>query len=138
LALLDVRDAREVLARRLSFRRRVTDVRPVLRAPLAASLRRVARRADVAIADLAPLDLVRREKIRTAPSAQRRLELPRQIDRVADARVHAEPAGRNDEMHRVAGKEHAAGAITIGEQQILFPFADIQHLISDWNPNRPL
>src|SRR5262249_38080981 len=61
LALLDVRDSREVLARRLSFRRRVTDVRPVLRAPLASSLRRVARRADVAIADLAPLDLVRRE-----------------------------------------------------------------------------
>ena len=34
-------------------------------------------------------------------------------------------------MHRVAGEEHAALAIAVGQQQVLRPLADIEHLVFD-------
>src|SRR5262249_42178732 len=46
------------------------------RAPLAPAERGVARRGDVALADLAPLGLVGGEQPRPAPAAQRAGELP--------------------------------------------------------------
>ena len=48
------------------------------------------------------------------PSLQRGGELPGEIGGVADAGVHAEPAGRDHEMHGVAGEEHAAVAVAVG------------------------
>src|SRR5262245_34365824 len=76
LALLDVADGSQAVARRLSFGRRVTDVGPILRPPPAPPERGIPRRADVAVADLAPLDLVRRQQVRATPAAQRRVQLP--------------------------------------------------------------
>ena len=68
------------------------------------------------VADLAALDLVRARACGPPQPCKRRGELPRQIDRVADAGIHAEPAGRDDEMHGIAGEEHAAFAVAVGEQ----------------------
>ena len=66
------------------------------------------------------------------------MQLPREIDRIADARVHAEAAGGNDEVRGIAGKEHAAVAVAIREQQILLPLADIQHLVRHRDTDRAL
>src|SRR5262249_15982766 len=92
LGLLEGGDANQVLAGGRPGRRRVAGLRPVLLAPLAPSGRRVARGVDVALADLAPLDLVGIEQIGPAPAGERRGELPREVDRVADARVHSQAA----------------------------------------------
>ena len=139
LALLDVGDGAEILPRRRrppACRSRMSGrhMPRHLRRPM----RRIARRADIALADLAALDLVGREQIRATPAGKRRRKLPRQIDGVADAGIHAEPAGRDDEMHRVAGEEDAALAITIGEQKILPPRRAGQHLVFDRNADGPL
>src|SRR5581483_9638939 len=121
LALLDVGDGGENRTALPALRRIVADVGPPHRAPLAAADRGVARRADIALADLATLDLVRSQQVRPAPAGKRRGELPRQIDGVGDAGIHAEPAGRDDEMHRIAGEKHAALAVALGKQKILPP-----------------
>src|SRR2546427_681451 len=42
------------------------------------------------------------ERAGPAPALQPRRELPGQIDCLAHAAVHAEPAGRDDEVNRVA------------------------------------
>ena len=52
-----------------------------------------------------------------------------EIDGIADAGVHAEPAGRDHQVHGVAGQEHAAVAEAVGQQQVLPPFADPLHLV---------
>src|SRR6185436_7542294 len=93
---------------------------------------------DIPAADLAALGLVGREQLRSAPAAQRAFELPGEIDRVSHAAVHAEAAGRDHEMHRVAGEEHAAVLVALGEQQVLLPFADAQHLVFHRHADRPL
>src|SRR5262249_34788629 len=76
LSLLDVCDARKVVARRLTVWRGVADVRPELRPPGAAAERCVSRRADGAVADLASLDFIRPQQAWAAPSRKRRLQLP--------------------------------------------------------------
>ena len=128
LALLDVGD--RVPARRAprAFRRVVADVRLPHRAPLAPPERGVARGLHVELADLAALGRIGRQELRPAPALQRRRKLPGQIDGVADAGIHAEPAGRNDEMRGVAGDEDPALAVAVGEQQVLLPLADIERI----------
>ena len=109
LALFNVGNAQPASSRvRLPFRRIVADVRPPHRCAIPPADGRIARGADIAVADLPPLDLVRREKLRSTPALQRRGELPAEIDGIADAGIHPETAGRNDEMHGVAGEEDAA------------------------------
>ncbi len=78
---------------------------------------------------LAALELVGREQVRAAPAAQAAGELPREIDRIADAHVHAEAPGGDHQVRRVAGEEHAALAVAFGEQQVLLPLADVEHLV---------
>src|SRR5712664_3240474 len=58
LALFDVGNLGKVVARRSTRRGVVTDFRTPLRAPLAVTERGVARRPDVPLAYLAPLDLI--------------------------------------------------------------------------------
>ena len=129
LALLDVGDGDEIGAGRGALRRVVVDVRPPLRAPLAPAQRSIARGADVALAGRPPLGLVGREQARPAPALQGAGELPAEVDGVADAGVHAEPAGRDHQMHGVAGEQHAAFGEAVGDQQVLPPLADIEHLV---------
>src|SRR5258706_6587543 len=109
LALLDPGDLREIRAHGFAGGRPLAHLGPVLRAPLSPSLRGVARRADVAIADLPALDFIRREELRAAPAAQRAGELPGEADRVAPAHVHAGAAGRGDEGRRGPGEAPAPG-----------------------------
>src|SRR6202012_4246908 len=108
-------DGGELAPRLRAFGRIVADIRPPEAAPFAPADRGVARGADIAVADLAAFDLVGLEQARAPPAGKRRGELPRQVDGVADAEIHAEPAGRDDQMHRVAGKEDAVLAIAVGE-----------------------
>src|SRR5712692_1255218 len=129
LGLLDAGDAHEVLTRGGAFGRVLANVRPVLRVPLAPSEGSVARGADVALADLPPLGVVRVEQRGPAPSLQGRRELPGKIDRVADAGVHAETAGRYDQVDSVAGEEHAPIPITVRQQQVLPPRGAGEHLV---------
>src|SRR5262249_46094815 len=50
-------------------------------------------------------------------------------DRVADAAVHAQPAGWDHKMYRVAGKEYPALPIAVSEKQILPPWRARKHLV---------
>src|SRR6185312_6036260 len=76
LALLDVGDGGENRTALPALRRIVADVGPPHRAPLAAADRGVARRADIALADLATLVLVRYPQVRSDQAGKRRGELP--------------------------------------------------------------
>src|SRR6516165_6813777 len=114
-----------------SFRCVVADAWPVFGTPGAAPARGVSGRRDVALADLPAFDLVRREQAGTAPALQCCGELPGEIDCFADTTVHAEPAGRNDEVHRVTGEEDTAFAETLRQQQVLPPFGHREHLVAD-------
>src|SRR5260221_12418078 len=76
----------------------LVQVRPQA-APLAPALRGVGRGGDVAAADLAALDLVGGEELRPAPALEGAGGLPGEADGVADAAVHAEAAGGDDEAH---------------------------------------
>ena len=42
---------------------------------------------------------------------------------------HAKSAGRDHQMHRVAGKKHATPAVAFGQEKVLLPFPDIEHLV---------
>ncbi len=55
-------------------------------------------------------------------------ELPAEIDGIADAGVHAEPAVRRHHMHRVAGQQHAAAAIVIRHHATPDPVAELDDL----------
>src|SRR6185437_10970564 len=101
LALLYVGNACQIRARLCAFRRGVADIRLPGSAPRAAAARGMTRSLDVARADLPPLDFVRSKQPRAAPTPQRSGKLPRQIDGIADAAVHAEAAGRDDQMYRI-------------------------------------
>src|SRR5208282_4714711 len=77
LALLDVGDGAEDVAGLGAGRRIVANVRAPQRAPLAPAERRIARGADIALADLPALDLVGFEQVRPSPAAKRCVKLPR-------------------------------------------------------------
>src|SRR5204862_377443 len=65
---------------------------------------------------------------RPAAALDRCIELPRKIDGIADAAVHAKPTGRDDEMRRVTRDEHATLAIALRQQQVLLPLAHIKRV----------
>ena len=83
-----------------------------------------ARLRDVAQADRPPLGVVGAQELRAAPALHHGLELPAEIDRVADAGVHAEAAGRRHQMGGVAGDEDAVGAVAVGDQLAPHPAHD--------------
>jgi hypothetical protein len=40
-----------------------------------------------------------------------------------------QPASWDHQMGRVSSEENPTGSITIGQQEVLFPFANVQHFI---------
>ena len=70
------------------------------------------------------LDAVGPQQFRAAPPLDDGLQLPRQIDGVGDAGVHAEAAGRRHQMAGVAGQEDAVGAVAVGHQFASHPGHD--------------
>ena len=59
LGLFDCRNPRQVIASRLPGGRPVANIGTIRRPPLAPAEPRIARRADLTVSDLAPLDFVR-------------------------------------------------------------------------------
>ncbi len=96
-------------ARRRALRRVVGDIG--MRAGREHAAQIAARLGDVAHADRPALDGVGIEQAVAAPAVEHGVELPGQIDRVADAGIHAEAAGRRHHVRGVAGDEDAAVAI---------------------------
>src|SRR4051794_38291027 len=82
-------------------------------APLRGPERGVLRGPEVALCDLASLDLVRRQQAGAAPALERARQLPREVGGVADPRVHPESALRNDQVRGVPGDEDAAVAVPV-------------------------
>jgi hypothetical protein len=66
-------------------------------------------------------DLVAREQIVAAPAVEMGGYFPTEIDRVANAHVHAEAAERRMQMTSVAGKINAPSRIAIGNQAVRDP-----------------
>ena len=66
-------------------------------------------------------DLVAREQIVAAPTAEVGGRLPSKIDRVADPHVHTEAAERWMQMTGVAGKVNAPARIAIGDEAVRDP-----------------
>ena len=87
-----------------------------------------ARLGDIAGADRLALDAVGIEQAVAAPAFEHGGELPGQIDRVADAGIHAEAAGRRHDVRGVAGDEAAAVAIMLGDQFAPHPRQHAQNL----------
>ena len=79
------------------------------------------RGQPIAQADRAPLPFIGRQQIRAAEALHRRGELPAEIDRVADAGVHAVAAGRDVLMRGIACQEDTATLIALGQQQVREP-----------------
>ena len=139
--MIDVERRCQFLARSLAFRCRFADGRRYQCPPDRHALRRPARGGDVADTDRSALLLVAIEQAGTAPALDRAGQLPRQIESVTDAGVHAEAAGRNDQMHRIAGQEDAAIAVALGHQKMMPPrdhMADLEvageadQITDDW------
>ena len=110
--------------------------KPLLKLGLAAAERGVARGADVALADLAAVGLVGVEQLRSAPALQRAGQFPAEVDGVTDAGVHAETAGRDDEMHRITRKQHAPLAVAVGDEAARRPFVRAQDLVGHIDAGR--
>src|ERR1700730_262759 len=58
--------------------------------------------ADIADRDWLALDFVAAHKIGATPTPYHRVQLPAQVDGIADAGVHAEPTGRRHQMGGIA------------------------------------
>ena len=78
--------------------------------------------------DRPPLRLVRLQQSRAAPALQHRRQLPAEIGRVLEARVDAVAAIGRVAVGRIAGDEHAAGAILVGGGDAQVPKADMLDL----------
>ena len=76
-----------------------------------------ARRPGVADRDRQPLGLIGVEQMRAAPALQHGGEFPGEIGRVVDPGIHAEAAGRREQMHGVAGEQHAPVGKALGHQR---------------------
>ena len=83
---------------------------------------------DIAGADRLALGAVGIEQAVAAPALDHGGELPRQIDRVADAGVHAKAAGGRHDMRGVAGDKAAAVAVALGDQFAPHPRQHAQDL----------
>src|SRR5882762_70566 len=138
LALLDVEAAGHFGADRRAFWRVLPNVRMVGRAPAQTAAHRGAGGFHVSQADRAALFLIGGEQLRAAPSCQRGSELPRKIDGVAHAGVHAEAAGGDDQMRGVSSDENAALRVTLRAEQVLRPLVHGKHFELDRHPQRLL
>ena len=63
---------------------------------------------NIAMANLPTLGIVAGQQFRSAPTLHHRGELPAEINRIAEAGVHAERAGRRQLVHGIAREQHAA------------------------------
>ena len=81
--------------------------------------------------------LVGVEQRRTAPSGQRRRELPAQVDRVADAGVEAVAAERRVEVGGVADQEHPPAPAPVHQLHPRRPRVGADHLDRKLAPERP-
>ncbi len=124
--IISVNSRPTLCPRRRALRRVVGDVGMAADREHAAQI--AARLGDVAGADRLALDGVGIEQAVAAPAFERGGELPGQIDRVADAGIHAEAAGRRHRMRRVAGDEAAAVAVGLGDQLAPHPRQHAQNL----------
>ena len=76
LALLDIGNLRQTLARGMAGGRRLPQLRPAMRALLSISQGRISRGPDVALPHLAPLDLIGSQQLRTTPTLECGGKLP--------------------------------------------------------------
>ncbi len=79
--------------------------------------REFARSTGVAKRDRQPLGFVAGEQASAAPALHHGCKFPGQVRGVIDAGIHAEAAGRREQMHRVARKQHAAIGEFLGHQR---------------------
>src|SRR6202040_3270102 len=72
------------------------------------------------------------------PAGEARLELPGEVDRLLDAGVHAEAAGRRQLVRRIADQEDAFRAVAIRDQLAARPRHDRLDLEIEGAPDRAL
>src|SRR6266550_5038061 len=107
-------------------------------APAQTPAHRGAGGLHVSQANRAALLFIGSEQLRAAPSGESRSELPRKIDGVSHAGVHAEAAGGDDQMRGVSGDENAALRVTLRAEQMLRPLVHGKHFELDRHPERLL
>src|SRR6516162_6503785 len=84
------------------------------------------RHFDIALADRTALGVVGLEQAWAAPAVHHRGELPAEIDRIANSRVHPERAGWRELVHRIAGQQDPATRIAFGHDAAPVPDAHTQ------------
>ena len=90
----------------------------------------LARGAGVALGDGPPFDLAGLDQIGAAPAVDRRGELPGEVRGVVHAGVHAEAAGRREQVRGIACQDDASGDETLGHQRDAGgPQPMVQHLM---------
>ncbi len=125
----------DLAAQALALRRRRGDLVPL--GALGEALGVARRLVDVALRHGLPLDLVAVEERRSAPAFDHRRELPAEIDRIAHARVHAEPAGRAVLVDGVAGEQHVAPLPAIGDDAAAGPGQRGDDFVRDAGADEP-
>ena len=86
-------------------------------ADIADALCQQARGTGIADRDRQPLGLIAGQQMRAAPALQHGGELPCEVGGVVDAGIHAEAAGRGEQMHRVTREQYAAIGEAFGHQR---------------------
>src|ERR1700730_18144169 len=76
-----------------------------------------------------PLALVGAQQPAAGPATHGGGKLPAEIDRVPDAGVHAEAAGRRHQVGGVAGDEDAGAAVAVGDELAAHPPHDRENLV---------
>src|ERR1051326_2545100 len=94
--------------------------------------------ADVAVTYRSPLAVIGGEQIRAAPAGERSLELPAEINRIADPGIHAQRAGGRKLMHRIAGEKDTAATVAVGNDAASCPNAQALPFHVDASPDSPL
>src|SRR6267378_848360 len=138
LALLDVEAAGHFGADRRAFGRVLSDVWMIRRAPAQPPAHRGAGGFHISQANRAALFFIGGEQLWAAPSGERRSELPRKINGISHAGVHAEAARGDDQMRGVSGDENAAVRVTLRAEQMLRPLVHGKHFELDRHPQRLL
>ena len=77
-----------------------------------------ARRAGVAITDRLALGLIRLEQLGASPPLRSCRKLPGQVGAVVDAGIHAEAAGRREQMRGIARDHDAPGLVAFSDQRL--------------------
>src|SRR6266850_2171768 len=130
-ALRNARQLRHLRARGGAIGSLLTDVRPKCAAPYMKTGGCEPGRITIASAYRFALALIRSQQGRSTPPLHRAGELPREIDCVPYASVHAQPAGGNYKMSGIARDERPAAAVAFGHQQVQGPLVDVQNLDLD-------